>query len=75
MFLLQKKTLQKECLFSISVVEMVGPKWRLHTGIMFGYFFSIGYMFLPLVAYFVRDWRKFQLVVGVPMAAFLLLWW
>ena len=54
---------------------MVGPKWRLHTGLMIEYFWAVGYMLVPAVAYFVRDWRNYQLVLGAPIAALLLLWW
>uniref|UniRef100_A0A673KX91 Solute carrier family 22 member 5-like n=1 Tax=Sinocyclocheilus rhinocerous TaxID=307959 RepID=A0A673KX91_9TELE len=38
-------------------------------------FFSIGYMMLPLAAYFLRDWRMLLLVFTIPGIFCMLLWW
>ena len=57
------------------VVEMVGPRWRLHTGIMIEYFWAAGYMLIALIAYYVRDWRHLQLCLCVPIFALTLHWW
>ncbi|XP_045141095.1 solute carrier family 22 member 5 [Echinops telfairi] len=38
-------------------------------------FYSIGYMLLPLFAYFIRDWRMLLLALTVPGALCLALWW
>ncbi|XP_062868189.1 solute carrier family 22 member 4 [Trichomycterus rosablanca] len=38
-------------------------------------FFSIGYMVLPLVAYFIRDWRMLLLTLTIPGFFYVPLWW
>ncbi|XP_041863615.1 solute carrier family 22 member 5-like isoform X3 [Melanotaenia boesemani] len=37
--------------------------------------FAIGYMVLPLCAYFLRDWKSLLLVLSVPCLVFIPLWW
>ncbi|XP_068187730.1 organic cation/carnitine transporter 2-like [Antennarius striatus] len=37
--------------------------------------FSIGYMVLPLCAYFLRDWKNLLFVVSLPGLAFIPIWW
>ncbi|XP_072182317.1 organic cation transporter protein-like [Diadema setosum] len=51
--------------------ELVGPSKRPVAGIVTGMFFSIGYMLLALIAFFVRDWWLLQIIISVP--SFLLL--
>ncbi|XP_075756467.1 solute carrier family 22 member 4 [Pelodiscus sinensis] len=38
-------------------------------------FFAIGYMLLPLFAYFIRDWRMLLLALTVPGVFCIPLWW
>ncbi|XP_030068611.1 solute carrier family 22 member 4 [Microcaecilia unicolor] len=38
-------------------------------------FFAIGYMLLPLIAYFIRDWRMLLLALTVPGMLCIPLWW
>ncbi|XP_027959225.1 solute carrier family 22 member 4 [Eumetopias jubatus] len=38
-------------------------------------FFAVGYMLLPLFAYFIRDWRMLLLALTVPGVLCIPLWW
>uniref|UniRef100_A0A8D2DQK2 Solute carrier family 22 member 5 n=1 Tax=Sciurus vulgaris TaxID=55149 RepID=A0A8D2DQK2_SCIVU len=38
-------------------------------------FFAVGYMVLPLFAYFIRDWRMLLLALTVPGVLCIPLWW
>ncbi|XP_077448472.1 organic cation/carnitine transporter 2-like [Stigmatopora argus] len=38
-------------------------------------FFAVGYLLLPLHAYFIRDWRTLQLGITAPGFLLLILWW
>uniref|UniRef100_A0A8C5N4S0 Solute carrier family 22 member 5-like n=1 Tax=Gouania willdenowi TaxID=441366 RepID=A0A8C5N4S0_GOUWI len=42
-------------------------------GISFGY--SIGYMLLPLFAYFLRDWKSLQVGLALPVLFYIPMWW
>ncbi|XP_030649955.1 solute carrier family 22 member 5-like [Chanos chanos] len=38
-------------------------------------FFAIGYMLLPLIAFFIRDWRMLLLTMSLPALIYIPLWW
>ncbi|XP_041461643.1 organic cation transporter protein-like [Lytechinus variegatus] len=54
-------------------LEFVGPKWRTVTGITVQVFFASSYMFLAIIAYFVRYWRTLQIIISAPLFLFFLL--
>ena len=54
-------------------MELVGPAWRVHTGIAFKYFWASGYMLVALFAFYIRDWSRLQLALALPQI--LLLGW
>lgn len=59
----------------VSVTEMVGVKYRRTVGILYQMFFSIGNLILPLLAYFITDWRWLQVTITAPFVLFLSYYW
>ena len=57
------------------VVETIGLDWRGLAGNLFCLSFAMGYMLLPLFAYFLRDWRELQFALSGPAALLLITWW
>ncbi|XP_032431458.1 solute carrier family 22 member 5-like isoform X2 [Xiphophorus hellerii] len=37
--------------------------------------FSVGYILLPVVAYFLRDWKSLLMALSLPCLAYIPLWW
>ncbi|XP_072019915.1 organic cation transporter protein-like [Amphiura filiformis] len=60
------------CAFTLGS-EIVGPSKRAMAGNVGGLLFSVGYMLLAIIAYFIRDWRQLQLAISVPLVLFFLL--
>ncbi|XP_067010879.2 organic cation transporter protein [Anabrus simplex] len=56
-------------------MELVAPKKRLLAGMHFILMFSLGYVLLTAIAFFVRDWRMLQIAVTLPASLFLCYWW
>ncbi|XP_030649717.1 solute carrier family 22 member 5 [Chanos chanos] len=57
-------------------MEILGPRVRIvFSTVGVCIFFSIGYMSLPIVAYFIRDWRMLQLALTMPCFLYVPLWW
>jgi len=46
-------------------MEIIGPKYRVSTGIMVQLWFAVGLMILPLAAYFVRDHVHLQWLMAM----------
>ncbi|XP_076444569.1 organic cation transporter protein-like [Babylonia areolata] len=55
--------------------ELVGPKYRVVSGFVLASFYSVGYMTLAGMAYFIRSWRYLEIAITAPAAAFVLCWW
>ena len=54
---------------------MVGPRWRALAGQAPNFFWSLGYMILAVVAYFIRDWRVLTLGLLVFAVPYVLHFW
>lgn len=55
-------------------MELIGPAYRESAGILYQLFFSIGFMILPGVAYFIRQMERLQFVLSLSiLPSFLLL--
>ncbi|XP_022063705.1 solute carrier family 22 member 2-like [Acanthochromis polyacanthus] len=59
----------------VLLTEIVGVEYRRTVGILFQMFFSVGVLILPLLAYFVTDWRWLQVIITAPYIFFLVYYW
>ncbi|KAK2889905.1 solute carrier family 22 member 2-like [Channa argus] len=59
----------------VLLTEIVGVEYRRTVGILFQMFFSVGILFLPLLAYFITDWRWLQITFSAPYVLFLSYYW
>ncbi|KAF3705600.1 Solute carrier family 22 member 5 [Channa argus] len=56
--------------------EILGPRVRtIFSTAGVSLFFAVGYMFLPLFAFFIRDWRMLLLGLTLPGVLCMPLWW
>lgn len=44
-------------------------------GVIFMMFFSLGFMLMGVLAFFVTDWRFYQIALTIPGLIFLAYWW
>ncbi|MEQ2235491.1 hypothetical protein ILYODFUR_002937 [Ilyodon furcidens] len=59
----------------VLITEIVGVEFRRTVGVIYQMFFSIGILILPLLAYFITDWRWLQVVITIPYILFLSYYW
>lgn len=59
----------------VILMETVGPEGRTIMGMLYQCFFSVGFMLLPIIAYFVNEWRALELCISVPSVLLLLNYW
>ncbi|XP_047243471.1 solute carrier family 22 member 2-like [Girardinichthys multiradiatus] len=59
----------------VLLTEIVGVKYRRTVGILYQMFFSIGLLILPLLAYFITDWRWLQVAITAPFALYIAYYW
>uniref|UniRef100_A0A665V5B4 Solute carrier family 22 member 3 n=1 Tax=Echeneis naucrates TaxID=173247 RepID=A0A665V5B4_ECHNA len=59
----------------VLITELVGVEFRRTVGVIYQMFFSVGILLLPLLAYFITDWRWLQVVITVPYIVFLSYYW
>ncbi|KAG8008351.1 Solute carrier family 22 member 6 [Nibea albiflora] len=61
---------------TVSEVEWIPTKERTLVGTLTSFFFTVGQMILAGLAFWLRDWRKLQVVVCVPQFLFFAYsWW
>ncbi|XP_007572641.1 solute carrier family 22 member 4-like [Poecilia formosa] len=57
-------------------MEVLGPRTRtLFSTAAVSLFFGLGYMLLPLIAFFITDWRMLLLALMLPSCLCMPLWW
>uniref|UniRef100_A0A8C6UQZ9 Solute carrier family 22 member 3 n=1 Tax=Neogobius melanostomus TaxID=47308 RepID=A0A8C6UQZ9_9GOBI len=59
----------------VLITEIVGVEFRRTVGVVYQMFFSVGILILPLLAYYITDWRWLQVVITVPYILFLSYYW
>ncbi|KAL7389059.1 hypothetical protein ABVT39_025785 [Epinephelus coioides] len=59
----------------VLLTEIVGVEYRRMVGIVYQMFFSCGLLILPLLAYFITDWRWLQVAITAPQILFLSYFW
>lgn len=59
----------------VLITEIIGPKHRTKTGISIQAGWAVGFITLPAVAWFVRDWVWFQLITTIPIIPFFIMYW
>ena len=45
-------------------MEIIGPDYRAHAGVMIVYSWSLGYILYAVIAYYIRDWFTQNLVAS-----------
>uniref|UniRef100_A0A3Q2D6R1 Solute carrier family 22 member 2 n=1 Tax=Cyprinodon variegatus TaxID=28743 RepID=A0A3Q2D6R1_CYPVA len=56
----------------VLITEIVGVEFRRTVGVIYQMFFSVGILILPLLAYFITDWRWLQVVITLSDFLFVL---
>lgn len=57
--------------FDFIDLELVGPRVRMLTGMVYMLFWGIGALLLTGMAYLIRDWRNLNLSLAVPTILFI----
>jgi OCT family organic cation transporter-like MFS transporter 4/5 len=59
----------------VIVLEIVGSRYRGDLGIAIEFGWALGYVLLPIFAFFIRDFRLLQLTFTIPEVIFVFLCW
>lgn len=57
------------------LLEIVGTDYRAMAAVGSELFWSLGFLVLAATGYYIRDWVRLQLAIGVPTIAFILYRW
>ncbi|XP_036379789.1 solute carrier family 22 member 5-like [Megalops cyprinoides] len=61
--------------FVLGTEILTGSVRVLYSSLGVCLFFAFGYMMLPFIAFFIRDWRTLLVALSVPGLAYIPLWW
>ncbi|XP_061103923.1 organic cation/carnitine transporter 2-like [Conger conger] len=61
--------------FVIGTEILTGPPRMIFGSLGINGFFALGYMLLPLFAYFFRNWRTLLIAMTVPNIVYIAFWW
>ncbi|KAJ8984883.1 hypothetical protein NQ317_002723 [Molorchus minor] len=59
----------------VLVMEIVGMEWRTVLGILYQIPFNLGHLLLPVISYYLRDWRHFQAAISIPSIVLVSYYW
>jgi MFS family permease len=59
----------------VLIMELVGLEWRTTLGILYQIPFNLGHLLLPLIAFFLRDWRYYQVAISMPAIILISYYW
>ncbi|CAH1971044.1 unnamed protein product [Acanthoscelides obtectus] len=59
----------------VLVMEIVGTEWRTVLGILYQIPFNLGHLLLPVIGYYLRDWRHFQIAISAPSIFLVVYYW
>ncbi|CAG9822546.1 unnamed protein product [Phaedon cochleariae] len=59
----------------VLIMEILGTEWRTVIGVLYQIPFNLGHLLLPLIGYYVRDWRYFQAIISAPSLALIVYYW
>ncbi|XP_035220819.1 solute carrier family 22 member 5-like [Stegodyphus dumicola] len=59
----------------VIVMEVMGSEVRPLYGVVAKFGWTLAYVSLPIVAWFIRDWRQLQIAITLPWVAMIPMWW
>lgn len=59
----------------VLTMELIGTEWRTVIGILYQIPFNLGHLLLPLISYFLRNWRYFQTAISIPSLILVFYYW
>lgn len=59
----------------VLVMELIGTEWRTVLGILYQIPFNLGHLVMPLIAYYLRDWKNFQIAISAPSILLISYYW
>lgn len=59
----------------ILIVELSGKSFRTHVSGLMHISLIMAFVTLPIIAYFIREWRDLQLVTSVPSVIVVVYYW
>lgn len=59
----------------VILMETVGPEYRSAYGLGYNFGWAFGYILLPAIAWWLRDWFYIQMAITIPCFVLIASWW